>query len=52
MGYANQVILTIGLLPTHTIIQELIITKFNQYKEVITALLYRTLGKIYLLFNL
>ena len=52
IGYINQAILTTGLLPAYSTIKELIITKFNQYKEVVTALLYRVLGKIYLLFNL
>ena len=52
MGYANQAILIIGLLPSHLTIKELIITKFNRHKEVVTTLLYRVLSKIYLLFNL
>ena len=52
MGYANQAILTAGLLPTRRVIRELIITKFNRYKEVVTALLQGAPGKIYLSFNL
>ncbi|OCK91797.1 uncharacterized protein K441DRAFT_529455, partial [Cenococcum geophilum 1.58] len=50
MGYANQTILTVGLLPTYRIIRKLIIAKFNQHKEVVTTLLYRAPGKIHLSF--
>ena len=52
MGYANQAILTAGLLPAHSTMRELIICEFNQYKEVITALLHKAPGRIHLSFNL
>ena len=52
MGYANQAILTAGLLPTHSTMRELIIAEFNRHKEVVTALLRGAPGKIHLSFDL